>query len=182
MANSKNAFLAIDFETANYASDSACAIGLVCVKDGEIQKQQHFLIKPPSTGFVFTHIHGITWKDVASSPSFGELWPTLEPFFNDIDFVVAHNVGFDRKVLASCCERYKIPSPNVDYRCTVQMARKQLGFRPANLPAVCSRLNIELNHHDAMSDALACAKIAIVALQSEQPGSTFVDFGNPASA
>ena len=172
-----NRFLAIDFETANYASDSACALGVVRVKDGEIEAQEHFLIRPPDSEFVFTHIHGITWSDVSGSPDFGALWPQLEPYFKEIDFVAAHNIGFDKKVLISCCERYEIGLPNIDYRCTVQMARKKLQINPANLPSVCKHLNIELKHHDAMSDALACAKIAIVAEKMDRPKETFIDFG-----
>jgi DNA polymerase-3 subunit epsilon len=165
----KRSFLAIDFETANYSSDSACSIGLVRVKDTQIEAQEHFLIRPPSRSFAFTHIHGITWKEVEKAPHFGELWPKLLPFFEDIDFVVAHNVGFDRKVLESCAERYEIVLPEYKYECTVQLARKKLGIFPTNLPAVCSRLNIELKHHDAMSDALACARIAITALAKPKP-------------
>lgn len=161
---SNSSFLAIDFETANYASDSACAIGLVRVRNGKIESNEHFLIKPPSREFVFTYIHGLTWNHVASAPTFGEIWPKLKPFFDDIEFVVAHNVGFDRKVLASCCDRYDIELPKYKYQCTVQLARKVMGIYPTNLPTVCNRLKIELNHHDAMSDALACAKIAIKAL------------------
>jgi DNA polymerase-3 subunit epsilon len=161
VAKSQQSFLAIDFETASYSSDSACAIGLVRVNGTEIASQKHFLIKPPSRSFAFTHIHGITWKQVEREPTFGELWPELVPFFEDIDFVVAHNVGFDRKVLASCCELYDIALPTYKYQCTVQLARKELGIFPTNLPAVCNRLKIELKHHDAMSDALACAKIAM---------------------
>lgn len=165
MANINQDFLAIDFETANYASDSACAIGVVRVQNHKITAHEHFLIKPPSSEFVFTHIHGITWNCVAKSPTFKDLWPTLKPYFDGVDFVVAHNVGFDRKVFASCCARYGIELPKLEYQCTVQLARKKLKIFPTNLPAVCQRLNIELNHHDAMSDALACAKIAIEALK-----------------
>ncbi len=158
-------FLAIDFETANYAADSACAIGLVRVRGEEIVAEQHFLIKPPSRYFMFTHIHGLTYEHVAAAPSFGALWPQLLPFFDDIEFVVAHNVGFDRNVLQACCNRYQIELPDYRYKCTVQLARRNLGIFPTNLPAVCNRLGIELKHHDAMSDALACAKIAIASLK-----------------
>ena len=70
-------FVAIDFETANYARDSACAIGLVKVVGGEIVDKVVHLIKPPTREFVFTYIHGLTWNDVAKSADFGELWPTL---------------------------------------------------------------------------------------------------------
>ena len=72
-------FVAIDFETANYQPDSACAVGLVKVVGGEIVDQAVHLIRPPTKQFVFTYIHGLTWKDVAKSDDFGTLWPKLEP-------------------------------------------------------------------------------------------------------
>lgn len=37
------------------------------------------------------------------------------------------------------------------------------GAPRVSLPDVCARLGIELNHHDALSDAEACARIAIAA-------------------
>jgi DNA polymerase-3 subunit epsilon len=88
----------------------------------------------------------------------------LEAFFLDIDFVVAHNISFDRNVLLSCCETYGITPPLVNYRCSVQLARKHLKIYPTNLAFVCKELQIELKHHDALSDALACAKITLAAL------------------
>ena len=68
-------FVAIDFETANYSPDSACAIGLVKVVGGEIVDKAVHLIRPPTREFVFTYIHGLKWKDVARSDDFGTLWP-----------------------------------------------------------------------------------------------------------
>jgi DNA polymerase-3 subunit epsilon len=71
-------FAAIDFETANYSPDSACAIGLVVVKGDRIVRREHYLIRPPDRQFVFTFIHGIAWEDVRDAPTFHELWPTLK--------------------------------------------------------------------------------------------------------
>jgi DNA polymerase-3 subunit epsilon len=47
--------------------------------------------------------------------------------------------------------------------CTVRQARRTLGIRPANLDHVASVMGIELNHHDALSDAEACARIVMAA-------------------
>jgi DNA polymerase-3 subunit epsilon len=159
-------FLAIDFETANYQSDSACSIGLVRVHDNVIVEQEHFFIQPPYKNFVFTSLHGISWKTVEDAPLFSELWPKLKPLFKGVDFLIAHNASFDRKVLNSCCDRYGIEAPKIDFKCTVQLARKNLGIYPTNLPAVCKVLQIPLKHHDAISDALACAKIAIASFEA----------------
>jgi DNA polymerase-3 subunit epsilon len=154
-------FLAIDFETANRYPNSACSVGLVRVTDQEIVAKKTFLIKPPYEYFEFTDIHGITWNDVKKKPTFKELWPKVGKFFDDVDFVVAHNVGFDRRVLETCCSTYGIAPPDVEYRCTVRLSRAVLKIKPANLANVCRQLFIPLQHHDAGSDAEACAKIMI---------------------
>jgi DNA polymerase-3 subunit epsilon len=158
-------FLAIDFETANRYPNSACALGVVLVKNGVIAKKKTFLIKPPYTYFEFTHIHGITWRDVEREKTFKELWPKIAPFFKNIDCIVAHNASFDRNVLNACCSTYGLEQPDIEYRCTVRLSRSVLKIRPANLFNVCRELCIPLNHHDAGSDAEACARIMIEVLQ-----------------
>jgi DNA polymerase III subunit epsilon len=160
-------FVAIDFETANYSPTSACAIGLVTVENGIILQQKHFLIRPPTREFIFTDIHGITWRDVASEPNFSQLWPEISEILAGADFFAAHNAPFDRKVLQACCEYHQIPHPQQSFTCTVQLARKTWGIRPTNLPNVCVHLDIELEHHQALSDAHACAQIVIKANNKE---------------
>jgi DNA polymerase III subunit epsilon len=159
-------FVALDFETANHYRDSACAIGLVRVEDDRIVKRAYFLIRPPSRSFKFTHVHGLTWWDVANSPNFGELWHQINDLISDVDFLAAHNAPFDRSVLHACCDTYQIIRPRQDFTCTVQLARKTWGLTRANLPAVCAHLGVELDHHQALSDAEACAQIVIAARQS----------------
>jgi len=157
-------FLALDFETADYGPDSACAVGLIRVRDGRIASRAAYLIRPPRQEFVFTYIHGITWDAVEHEPTFRDLWPTIEPMFRDVDFVVAHNASFDQGVLDACCESAGIEPPDVPFRCTMIEARRQWGIYPTKLPDVCRRLGIELHHHDASSDAEACAKIMMEVL------------------
>ena len=156
-------FVAIDFETANFQSDSACSIGLVRVEGTQIIRKEHHLIRPPYRNFQFTYIHGITWSDVAKAPDFGEVWPKISDIFDGVDFVAAHNVGFDRRVLLACCERYKIKAPVTEFVCTVQLARAKWNIRPTKLPDVCRHLDIKLAHHHALSDAEACARILLAA-------------------
>jgi len=165
-------FVAIDFETANYAQDSACAVGLVKVVGGEIVDSVAYLIRPPTREFVFTSIHGLTWKHVAGAADFGALWPKLEPWLDGVDFLAAHNASFDRGVLNACRATYDIEGAQPIFRCTVAMARRAWNLRPTKLPDVCRHLGIALDHHDALSDAMACAKIVIAAelASAERPG------------
>jgi DNA polymerase-3 subunit epsilon len=156
-------FVAIDFETASYSRTSACAVGLVHVRGGEIVTEKTLLIRPPQRQFNFTHIHGLTWADVENAPTFAELWNTLGGFIAQGDFLVAHNAPFDRGVLQGCCKSNGLRVPSQPFVCTVQLARKQWGIFPTKLPDVCGHLDIPLNHHDAGSDSLACAKIVMAA-------------------
>jgi DNA polymerase-3 subunit epsilon len=156
-------FVSIDFETANDAPDSACSIGLAKVVASKIVCKEVHLIRPPSRRFQFTHIHGLTWKDVSSSEDFGALWPRLEPHLQGADFIAAHNASFDKRVLQACCATYGIRAPGLPFRCTVQIARNRWNIYPTKLSDVCRELKIALNHHEALSDALACAQIVIAA-------------------
>jgi DNA polymerase III subunit epsilon len=160
--------VALDFETADCSADSACAIGVVAIEKGKITKKGYRLIRPPRQHFIFTSIHGISWVDVVAS-SFIDVWKDFRPFWKDADYFLAHNAPFDRNVLTACCSAAGRRPPPVPFICTVRVARSHWNFRPANLPAVCAQLGISLKHHDAASDALACASIALRAMKEGFP-------------
>jgi DNA polymerase-3 subunit epsilon len=155
-------FVALDFETADRYRDSACSLGLVRVEQGQVVKKAHYLIRPPRQGFEFTHIHGITWSQVADQSTFEERWPQIAAMLAGADFFAAHNAPFDRSVLYACCQAYDILPPAPAFVCTVKLARQTWNIRPTKLPDVCHYLDIPLHHHDALSDAEACARIAIL--------------------
>ncbi len=156
-------FAAIDFETANRDRNSACAVGVVVVEDGRIARRYYELIRPPSRWFTFTFIHGLTWRDVRDAPRFDAVWEGIGRDLAGVDFLAAHNAPFDKGVLETCCTDYGLPAPAHPFVCTVQLARRQWNIRPTRLPDVCRHLGIELRHHQAASDAEACARIVIAA-------------------
>jgi DNA polymerase-3 subunit epsilon len=156
-------FVAIDFETADHGADSACAVGLVRAAGGEIVERAHYLIRPPRRTFYFTYLHGITWERVAGEPTFAELWPRIQAHFRGADFLAAHNAGFDRSVLKACCDYAGLAIPDLRFECSMRAARAAWGLYPTKLTDVCRRLGISLRHHDALSDAEACARIIIAA-------------------
>jgi DNA polymerase III subunit epsilon len=164
-------FVAIDFETADHGADSACAIGMVRVEQGRITRRVRQFFRPPRDLMMFTHIHGITLDYVEEKPTFGQAWPVLREVLDGADFLVAHNAGFDRAVLHACCNSADTPAPDLPWVCTVRQARRILGIRPANL-ANCARvMGLKLNHHDALSDAEACARI-LMAVRRANDGRT----------
>ncbi len=163
-------FVAIDFETADNGPDSACAVGLVRVESGKIVHRESVLIRPPRERILFTYVHGITWPMVKNAPVFADVWTKVVPVLEGATFFAAHNAPFDRRVLQACCAAAKLESPALPFVCTVQLARKKWAMKPANLPAVCRRLGIGLIHHNAGSDAEACARIVIAAAVPEAAG------------
>lgn len=163
-------FAAIDFETADYEPDSACAVALVRVRDGRIVARDQRLIRPPRRDFAFTHIHGITWSDVRDRPRFGDVWRQMAPILEGAVFLAAHNAPFDRNVLRACCDAAGLRPPPLEFTCTVRLARRVWGIYPTKLPDVCRRLGIPLRHHDAASDAEACARIVMAADDGKRPG------------
>ncbi|NET36106.1 MAG: 3'-5' exonuclease [Cyanothece sp. SIO1E1] len=160
-------FVALDFETADRGRDSACALGMVRVENGQIVHRVAHLIRPPRRQIEFTYIHGIRWRDVAKAPTFGELWPTINDTIHDVDFIAAHNAAFDKGVLYACCEAHQISKPQQKFTCTVKLARATWKIYPTKLPNVCHYLGIDLDHHQALSDAEACAHIVIAAQQHQ---------------
>lgn len=169
-----NKFAAIDFETADYGRDSACALSMVIADKGKIVEKVYTLIRPPRREFIFSYLHGITWNDVAKKPTFKEVWQEFHPRLEGVDFIAAHNASFDRGVLFTCCDERKIEPPAMNFLCTMKLARRLWNVYPTKLSDVCRHFKIPLKHHDAASDALACAKIVLEAASTGIPVGAFL--------
>jgi DNA polymerase III subunit epsilon len=156
-------FAALDFETADYGRDSACALSIVIVENDIIIDTWTHLIRPPRRDFFFTYLHGIAWAHVENKPTFGELWGEIARKLEGVSFVAAHNASFDRSVLRACCETAAVEPLKLYFVCTIRAARSIWGFYPTTLVNVCRLLRIPLRHHDAESDAQACARILLAA-------------------
>lgn len=147
-------FTAIDFETAQGYRWSICQVGLVRVENGIITNQMDILVQPPDNyyWYNFTKIHGISARDTIKSPTFNQIWNQIAPFIENQN-VIAHNgFGFDFPVLNKTLEYYGINTPDYNKFCTYKIYKD-------NLASLCSKYKIPLNHHDALSDAKACAEL-----------------------
>lgn len=169
---SKMTFTAIDFETATYDRHSACAVGIITVDNGIIIDEYYTLIQPPDNYYYYnnTEIHGISAKDTKNIGTFDVHYEEIHKRLAD-KIVVAHNESFDRSVLNSCISHYGLSSKGLllykNWECTLQIYRS-LGFYPNRLSDCCKRLNIPLQHHEALSDARACANLYLNYLQNHQ--------------
>jgi len=151
----KKDFLALDVETANHAPYSICEIGLVFVRDLEIVDSHRYLVKPPNNEYHFlnSQIHGISAVDTLNELTFSELWTDIQSHFLN-NLLVAHNAAFDIKCIHEALAFYQISEQRMQYECTYTLTG-------LNLTLAAAAYKIQLEHHHALSDAEACAKIYI---------------------
>jgi DNA polymerase-3 subunit epsilon len=156
-------FIALDFENANNDRASVCAIGIVRVDDGAITARRKVLVRPPTSDFRHTRIHGIRAVDVAAAPDFVSAWAGVSPLLEGVGMIAAHAAHFERSVLTECSRRWGMRVAPARYECTMVLARRVWGLRPTKLTDVARHLGIALVHHDPLSDAEACARIVLAA-------------------
>jgi len=158
-------FTAIDFETANRSSASPCAVGLVKVVEGQIVDTYSTLIKPPYPNDWFASgnigVHGIHPEDVAKAPGWAEALEQILGFI-DMDDLIAHNASFDMGVLRASAALIEAELPDLRYGCSLIMARKTYNLESYRLNQVAYAIgHEEFDHHDALADSDACARIVI---------------------
>ncbi len=160
-------FVAIDVETANYQPTSICAIGAVKVLDGCIADCYYQLVCPEPNWYVrhFTeNIHGIGRCDTDDKPCFSQAWLNVHKFIGKLP-LVAHNKSFDERCIRASFKVYGMEYPEYPFFCTLQKARMTIPkslISSYSLPHLCQFMGIPFsNHHNALADAEACAKIAM---------------------
>lgn len=154
-------FTAIDFETAQGYRWSICQVGLVRIENGLIVNEINLLVQPPYNYYwsKLVDIHGITPDMTTDAPAFDKVWWQIESFIKG-QTVVAHNgLSFDFPVLEKTLGYYGIRAPEYDKHCTYRIFKK-------GLASLCNQYQIPLNHHDALSDAKACAELFLIHLQT----------------
>ena len=160
-------FAAIDFETANYRSDSPCQVAVVVIEDARRVAEKSWLIRPKNLFFSdrCIAVHGIRPRDVLDQPEWDHVWSELLPMVEGT-ILVAHNAMFDMAVLASTLAAYELVCPSIEFQCTRLIARRCWPGRTGyGLKPTAEALGISFRHHDALEDARACAEIALAAAQ-----------------
>lgn len=156
-------FAAIDFETAREDRNSACAVGLSIVDDNESTLEDSWLIRPPDNRYDDFNIaiHGIRPADTSDAPNFDQVWPEVADLIGD-RLVIAHNTAFDMYVLQHASAYWDYTPPNLNFACTYRLAKdtwpERWSYRLFNL---AEDFDIDLIHHDALSDASAAAQVAL---------------------
>ena len=156
-------YIAFDVETPNSYNHRMSSIGVAVIEQRHIVETFSSLIDPETHFDAFNiSLTGISPEMVETAPTFAELWEEIgETMFSGI--LVAHNAAFDMRVLSRCLMHYEIDVPRTaKYLCTVTMGRKCFPSLPNHkLDTLCRCRGIELDHHRADSDSLACASLLL---------------------
>lgn len=160
-------YIAFDVETPNRFNNRMSAISITIIENGIITRKLYSLINS-ETGFDYfnTQLTGISAEMVQDKPAFPQIWNKIEPIMSS-GILVAHNAQFDMSVLKCCLRDYNIAwKKSVPYLCTVQIGRRVLPKMSHRLNSMCNYYGIELDHHHAGSDSLACAEILLRYIES----------------
>ena len=168
-------YIAFDVETPNRFNSRMSAIGIAVVEDGRIVDSFYSLVDPEQPFDWFnTQLTGIDSEAVAGAPTFPELWERIEPLMSS-GILVAHNAPFDMGVLKKCLQGYGIEwRTEVQGLCTVRMGRRLLPGISHRLGDMCAYYSIDLNHHRADSDSMACAQILLRYMESGADVARFI--------
>ncbi|EMG27613.1 hypothetical protein X560_0591 [Listeria fleischmannii 1991] len=154
-------FCMLDFETANGNRTSPCSIGIVKVENGEFRDTFYSLINPEEPFYRRNiEIHGIYPDDVASAPTFQELYPYICDFIGTMP-VTAHFASFDMSVFRKTAEKYHLAVPANPYFCSCILSKQILPLKSHRLNQVADYFNIYFNHHNALDDSKAAAMIVL---------------------
>ena len=157
-------FNSIDVETANADRASICQIGIVHVRDGEIEDQWRSLVNPEDWFDPWNvSIHGIDEMDVGESPTLPEVRGELHARLRGS--VLVSHTPFDRVAFERAMTRYGLEQLQVTWLDSARIARRawpeSYGQRGYGLKNIARELNISFRHHDALEDARAAAEIVL---------------------
>lgn len=170
----------IDFETATNKNNSACSLGLALMKDLEIVATYNWLIQPPHNRYdkKNSEIHGMTSKDTKEAATFDIVWTEVQPLLQESTYLCAHNVQFDLSVLHETLAYYQLKTADFSYFDSIAYSTNACAHEgiPSGLKERCQRFNVTIHsHHDALSDAIACAEL-IIAATKEMHQPTIFDY------
>lgn len=163
MTDEQFEFVAIDFEHATNHKGSICSVGIATFRNGEIVDEYYSLVKPPNNTYSPYTIakHKITPDVTKHAKTFREIYSEIrDRIFGKI--VVAHGAfNTDRHCLEQAMALENIVDDlNIEWKCTLTIVNLPLDL-------ACKEVGIELRHHHALSDAIACGYLYGAYLRGE---------------
>ena len=184
MPSSEIEYVVLDTETTGtMKADRIVEIALVAFKGNEVIEEWSTLINP-QRDVGKTNIHGITASMVSSAPIFGDVINDVFRMINN-RVIVAHNFGFDARMLIQEFNRANTQGDIGKGFCTMTAARRLLPAGKSALADACSEVGIKIvDAHSALGDCKMTMELFNHLSEDEQEvSSAMVDYSlnsNPA--
>ena len=158
-----SSYTVLYFLQANGYTDSVIEIGIAPVEDGKLKKATSFFVRPPYDDFNSRKTR-LTLDDVKNSPTFAELWPTIEEYIRE-NVVAVYGATVHLACLLSTLAYYGIEAPSFvafDIKETVQGLR---GDDPGkdDLVSLAKKGEMPLDKDNAKDCAVFAAQIQMAA-------------------
>jgi DNA polymerase-3 subunit epsilon len=157
--------VAIDVETANPDMASICQVGVAGFEGGQVDREWCTYVDPEDWFDPYNiAIHGIDEDTVAGAPTLPEV---VIPLLNQLQgTVVVCHTHFDRVSLQQAFAAHGLELPTLTWLDSARVARRaweQCRYRGYGLADVCSIIDYDFAHHDALEDAKAAGQVLLAA-------------------
>lgn len=163
-------FNAVDVETANIDHSSICQIGIVHIRNGNLEEEWETLINPKNWFDPRNiSIHGIDEERVQNAPLFPQVYNEICRRVQD-SVLVSHG-SYDRTALNRAAEEYDREKLQVTWIDSTNIARRtwpRYKNRGYGLKDIARDFGISFKHHDALEDAKTAARIVIEACKESK--------------
>jgi DNA polymerase-3 subunit epsilon len=152
LPNNNLEYVVIDTETTGtLKADRIVEIALIAFKANEVIEEWSTLINP-QRDVGKTNIHGITASMVSSAPIFADVVNDIFRIINN-RVLVAHNLGFDARMLIQEFSRANTQGDIGKGFCTMTAARRLLPPGKSSLADACNEFGIKIiDAHSALGD------------------------------
>lgn len=158
-------YAALDVETTGFGKDDRIIeIGIVTFHpdEGVIDRFETLINPRQEISSWGTRIHGLTTRDVSRAPYFEELAPLIAHHISD-SILVAHNAGFDARMVRQEFARLGVTLADWPTLCTKKLAQRlQAGSSNNKLKTLCDHLQLgPFRFHSALDDSDACMQLLL---------------------
>jgi DNA polymerase III epsilon subunit family exonuclease len=158
-------YASLDVETTGFGKeDRIIEIGIVTFHpdEGVIDRFETLINPRREISSWGTRIHGLTTRDVSRAPQFEELAPLIAEQIDD-SILVAHNAGFDARMVRQEFAQLGVTLADWPTLCTKKLAQRlPVGSANNKLKTLCDHLALGPFHfHSALDDAEACMQLLL---------------------
>lgn len=156
-------WVAIDFETANLHGASAWEVGMVAVSADWTQTATfHELIRPRAPYDAqrrWDPAYALMPPEVREAEEFDAVLGRMLEFI-DGRLLVTHNAGFEMRVFEQSCAVFGLPTPELEFLCSLETARRVWSSGPYRLSALAEKLRLPAQpNHRALDDAVTAFRL-----------------------